>query len=55
MNLNRSNIDEILKKKIKDITILKNDTNNIIEHNSNFNEEIKDNEQRSFWNLIKPE
>ena len=41
INLNRLNIDEIIKKKIKDIIILENDTNNIIERNMDFNEEIK--------------
>ena len=34
INLNRSNIEEIVKTKISNIPILKNDTNNVIEFNS---------------------
>ena len=36
---NRSNIDLILKEKIRDLPILANDTNNIIEFNDSFDEE----------------
>ena len=53
INLNRSNIEEILKDKILDIPILLNDTNNVIEFNSSFSEEIKDDKPRSFWKLLK--
>ena len=53
INLNRINIDEILKKKISKIPVLENDTNNVIEFNSLFSEEIKNEEPRSFWNLLK--
>ena len=53
VNLTRSNIEEILKKKISNLTVLENDTNNVIEFNSSFSEEIKSNEQRNFWNLLK--
>ena len=55
INLNRSNIEKILKTKISNIPILENDTNNVIEFNSSFSEEIKDNKSRSFWNLLKIE
>ena len=55
VNLNRSNIDKIVKTKILDVPILDNDTNNIIEFNSSFSEEIKDNKLRNFWNLLKIE
>ena len=55
INLNRSNIEEIIKTKISNIPILENDTNNVIEFNSSFSEEIKDNKPRSFWNLLKKE
>ena len=55
INLNRSNIEEIIKTKISNIPILENDTNNVIEFNSSFFEEIKDNKSRSFWNLLKIE
>ena len=53
INLNRSNIEEIIKTKISDIPILKNDTNNVIEFNDSFDEEIKNNKKRSFWDLLK--
>ena len=55
INLNRSNIEEIIKTKISGIPILKNDTNNVIEFNDSFDEEIKNNKKRSFWNLLKSE
>tara|TARA_B100000519_G_C13830117_1_gene244558 strand:- start:32 stop:295 length:264 start_codon:yes stop_codon:yes gene_type:complete len=55
VNLNRSNIEKIVKNKILDVTILENDTDNVIEFNSSFSDEIKDNKPRSFWNLLKVE
>ena len=51
--LNRSNINEIIKKKISHLPVLENDTNNIIEFNSSFSDDIKNNDSRSFWNLLK--
>ena len=54
-NLNRSNIEEIINNKISNIPILENDTNNVIEFNSSFSQEIKDNKKRSFWDLLKME
>ena len=53
INLNRLNIEEILKNKITKLTILKDNTDNVIEFNLTFLEEIKNNEPRSFWNLLK--
>ena len=53
--LNRSNIEEIVKTKVSNIPTLSNDTNNVIEFNSSFSEEIKDNQKRNFWNLLKIE
>ena len=52
-NYNRSNIDLILKEKIKDLPILANDTSNIIEFNDSFDEEDNSDEKRSFWELLK--
>ena len=49
---NRSNIDIVLKGKIKDLPILSNDTNNIIEFNNSFKEEKKNEKKRSFWELL---
>ena len=53
-NYNRVNVDEILNKKIKDLPILINDTNNVIEFNDSFEEELDKNKKRSFWDLLKP-
>ena len=53
INLNRSNINETLKDKTLDLQILENDTNNVIEFNSSFSDEIKENKLRNFWNLLK--
>ena len=53
--MNRLNIEEIIKTKISKIPILENDTNNVIEFNSSFSEEIQDNKKRNFWDLLKIE
>ncbi len=53
VNLNRSSIDDTLKNKISNLPVLDNDTNNVIEFNSSPSNEIKDDEQRNFWNLLK--
>ena len=53
INLNRLNMDENLKKKISNLTVLENDTTNVIEFNSKFSEEVSNDETRSFWNLLK--
>ena len=50
---NRNNIDQIINKKISNLPILKSDTNNVIEFNDGFSNEIKNNKPRSFWNLLK--
>ena len=52
-NFNRINIDQIINKKILDIPILNNDTNNIIIFNDGFSSKIQDDKPRSFWNLLK--
>ena len=49
---NRSNIELILKEKIRDLPILANDTNNIIEFNDSFDEEKNNKNKRSFWELL---
>ena len=53
INLNRSNIEIILKKKITNLPVLGNDTENVINFNTSFSEDIKNSEPRSFWNLLK--
>ena len=50
---NRNNIDQILNDKISSLQILKNDTDNVIEFNDGFSNEIKNDKPRSFWNLLK--
>ena len=50
---NRNNIDKIINKKILNIPILKNDTDNVIQFNDGFSNEIKNDKSRSFWNLLK--
>ena len=52
-NFNRINIDQIINKKILNIPILNNDTNNIIIFNDGFSSKIQDDKPRSFWNLLK--
>ena len=51
-NYNRSNIDLILKEKIKDLPSLANDTSNIIEFNDSFDEGENNDKKRSFWELL---
>ena len=50
---NRKNINQIIKKKISNLPILNNDTNNIIIFNDGYSNEIKNDKTRSFWNLLK--
>ena len=54
-NYNRKNIDRILKEKIFDLPVLKNDTNNVIEFNNSLKDDIEENKKRSFWNLLTKE
>ena len=52
-DFNRNNIDQIINTKISNLPILKNDTDNVIEFNDGFSNEIKNDKIRSFWNLLK--
>ena len=52
INLNRLNVNENIVKKSSDLPILKNDTHNIIEFNSGYNDEIKKTTNRNLWNLL---
>ena len=52
-DFNRNNIDQIINTKISNLPILKDDTNNVIEFNDGFSNEIKNNRPRSFWNLLR--
>ena len=49
---NRSNVDQILKEKIKDLPELINDTNNVIEFNNSLNNKMINEKKRSFWDLF---
>ena len=52
-DFNRNNIDEIINMKISNLPILKDDTNNVIQFNDGFSNEMKNDKPRSFWNLLK--
>ena len=52
-NFNQENIEKIQKSKIKNLPILRNDTNNVIEFNNSLESELKEEKKRSFWNLLK--
>ena len=52
-DFNRNNIEKIINKKISNLPILENDTNNVIEFNNSISNEIKKDKTRSFWNLLK--
>ena len=54
-DFNRNNINDIINKKISNLPILENDTNNVIEFNDGFSNEISNDKPRSFWNLLKSE
>ena len=53
VNLNRLNIEENLKSQSTYLPILDNDTNDVIEFNSSFSNEIEKEKKRNFWNLLK--
>ena len=50
---NRNNINQLLNDKISNLPILMNDTDDVIEFNDGFSNEIKNDKPRSFWNLLK--
>ena len=49
---NRSNADQILKEKIKDLPVLLNDTDNVIEFNNSLDNKMTNEKKRSFWDLF---
>ncbi len=51
--LNRLNIDQILEKKISNLPVLENDTNNVIDFNNDLENEIKNKKKRNYWDLLK--
>ena len=52
-DFNRNNINKIINKKISNLPILKNDTNDVVQFNDGYSNEIKNDKTRSFWNLLK--
>ena len=52
-SFNRVNIDQILKEKIKDLPVIENDTNSVIEFNNSLEKETRNEKKRSFWDLLK--
>ena len=52
-SFNRINIDQILKEKIKDLPVIENDTNSVIEFNNSLEKGISKEKKRSFWDLLK--
>ena len=54
-DFNRKNINQIINDKISNLPVLVNDTNNVIEFNDGFSNEIQNDKPRSFWKLLKPE
>ena len=53
MEIMSKNWDKIVRQKIQNLPILANDTNNVIEFNDTFDEEIKNDKKRNFWDLLK--
>ena len=51
-NYNRKNIDQVLKEKMGNLPVLENDTNSVIEFSNSLENEIEDNKNRSFWDLL---
>ena len=52
-NFNRKNIDKIINAKILDLPVLENNTNNVIEFNNGFSNQMENDKPRSFWNLLR--
>ena len=53
INLNRLNIDQGINEESMNLTILKSDTDNVIEFNAEYNQKNNTKPQRKFWKLFK--
>mgnify|MGYP001289775755 CR=1 FL=1 len=53
INENRTNIESKTLDKVSNLIVLPNNTNNVIEFNSDLNNSNKQNYKRSFWELFK--
>ena len=49
----RKSFETLSQKKINNLPVLPNDTNNVIEFNSGFEETNQQNYKRNFWELFK--
>lgn len=49
----RKSFETLSLKKINELPVLQNDTNNVIEFNSGFEETNQQNYKRNFWELFK--
>ena len=52
ISLNRLNINQELIKQTNNLSVLKNDTDNVIEFNSGYNQDDKSKSKRKFWKLF---
>ena len=52
INSNRSNLEKIVVEQSNGLKILKNDTDQVIEYNSGYNN-LNSKPKRNFWNLFK--
>ena len=50
---NRNNLNINMKKIITELPVLQNDTSNVIEFKSDFDDSNKQNFKRNFWELFK--
>ena len=53
INTNNSSTNKYLLEKTLNLTVLKNDTNDVIEFNNSIENENNIKKKRSFWDLIK--
>ena len=53
INMKRLTIEEMLKDRTLNLPVLENNTKKVVEFNSSFSDEIKDNQKRNFWDLLK--
>tara|TARA_B100001559_G_C16119430_1_gene447747 strand:- start:161 stop:427 length:267 start_codon:yes stop_codon:yes gene_type:complete len=53
ISFKRDNIENTLRNKIENLPILPSNTKDVIKFNSGFENEIKNSEPRSFWQLLK--
>ena len=53
ISINRNNSENVLKDKMSNIPVLSNDTDQVIEFNTGFNQEIENKKSRNFWKLLK--